>query len=124
MYRQCRERGYATTVDVLMDLGFLKKEQYENWRRGRVPYLEKVCMINLSKLSTLRHEMRSYAQKANLKPSYCFYKQWAVKKKIPLRFSKFGRDDIERQYTTHFVDSARVAKLKSSEKPMDRNPEM
>ena len=69
MYRQCRERGYATTVDVLMDLGFLKKEQYENWRRGRVPYLEKVCMINLSKLSTLRHEMRSYAQKANLKPS-------------------------------------------------------
>ena len=24
MYRQCRERGYAAAVDVLMDLGYLK----------------------------------------------------------------------------------------------------
>ena len=124
MYRQCQERGYAATVDVMMDLGILQKEQYENWRRGRVPYLEKVCTVNLSKLYTLRHEMSSYAQKANLKPSYCFYKQWAVKKRIPLRFSKSGREDIERQYATHFVDSARVGKLKSSEKPMDREQEI
>ena len=114
MYRQCRERGYAAAVDVLMDLGYLKKEQYENWRHGRVPYLERVCTVNLSKLSTIRHEMRVYARKANLKPSFCYYKQWAVKgKTIPLRFSKYGKEDIEKQYATHFVDSKRVAELKS-----------
>ena len=64
--------------------------------------------------------MRVYAGKANLKPSFCFYKQWAVKKKggqgkspvIPLRFSKSGREDIERQYATHFVDATRIAQLK------------
>ena len=47
-------------------------------------------------------------------------KQWAVKKKggqgkspvIPLRFSKSGREDIERQYATHFVDATRIAQLK------------
>ena len=121
MYHQCRDRGYATAVDVLMDIGILKKENYENWRHGRVPYLEKVCEINLSKLSTIRHEMRVYARKAKLKPSFCFYKQWAVKKKgglgkkpvIPLRFSKFGKEGIEKQYSTHFVDSSRIAELKS-----------
>ena len=121
MYHQCRDRGYATTVDVLMDLGYLKKEHYENWRQGRVPYLERVCTVNLSKLSTIRHEMRVYARKANLKPSFCYYKQWAVKKKggqgkkpvIPLRFSKYGKEDIEKQYSTHFVDSKRIAELKS-----------
>ena len=121
MYHQCRSRGYATAVDVLMDLGYLKKEQYENWRHGRVPYLERVCTANLSKLSTIRHEIRVYARKANLKPSFCYYKQWAVKKKggqghrpvIPLRFSKSGKEDIEKQYATHFVDSKRVAELKS-----------
>jgi len=31
---------------------------------------------------------------------------------IPLRFSKSGREDIERQYATHFVDSTRIAQLK------------
>ena len=121
MYHQCRNRGYATAVDVLMDLGYLKKEHYENWRHRRVPYLERVCTVNLSKLSTIRHEMRVYARKANLKPSFCYYKQWAVKKKggqghrpvIPLRFSKAGKEDIEKQYATQFVDSKRVAELKS-----------
>ena len=114
MYHQCRNRGHATAVDVLMDLGYLKKEHYENWRHGRVPYLERVCTVNLSKLSTIRHEMRVYARKAGLKPSFCFYKQWAVKgKTIPLRFSKFGKEDIEKQYATHFVDSKRVAELKA-----------
>ena len=66
--------------------------------------------------------MRVYAAKANLKPSFCFYKQWAVEKTggqgkqsvIPLRFSKSGRDDIERQYATHFVDSARIVQLKEA----------
>ena len=121
MFHQCRNRGYATAVDVLMDLGYLKKEHYENWRHGRVPYLERVCTVNLSKLSTIRHEMRVYARKAGLKPSFCYYKQWAVKKKggqghrpvIPLRFSKYGKEDIEKQYATHFVDSKRIAELKS-----------
>ena len=121
MYHQCRDRGYATAVDVLMDIGVLKKENYENWRHGRIPYLERVCEINLSKLSTVRHEMRVYARKAKLKPSFCYYKQWAVKKRggqgkkpvIPLKFSKFGKEEIEKQYSTHFVDSSWIAELKN-----------
>ena len=57
----------------------------------------------------------------NLKPSFRYYKQWTVKKKggqvhrpvIPLCFSKSGKEDIEKQYATHFVDSKPVAELKS-----------
>lgn len=30
MYRQCKERGYAAPVDVLMDIGVLPKNQYEH----------------------------------------------------------------------------------------------
>ena len=106
MYRQCRSRGYAATVDVLMDIGVLPKDKYEDWRFGRIPYLERVCMVNLGKLSTVRHQMRVYAQKAGLKPSFCCYKQWGVKKKggqgrkpvIHLRFSKSGNPEVERWY--------------------------
>ena len=121
MYRQCRDRGYAAPVDVLMEIGYLSKKDYENWRYGRVSYLERVCTANLSKLSTVMHQMRVYAKKAELKPSFCYYKQWGVKKKggqgrkpvIPLRFSKSGDPEIERWYATHFVDTKRVSQLKA-----------
>ena len=120
MSRQCNERGYATPVDVLMDIGALSKKSYEDWRYGRIDYLERVCTMNLHKLSSVLHQMKVYAGKAGLKPSFCYYKRWGVKKKngqghkpvIPLRFSKSGNEYIERTYATHFVNSYRIQQLK------------
>lgn len=120
VYLQCRNRGFAAPVDVLMDVGYLSKQDYENWRYGRVDYLERVCKANLSKLSLVMCEIRSYAAKAGLKP-FCYYKRWGTKKKngqgskpvIPLRFSKSGAPEIERRYATHFVDLKRTAQLKT-----------
>ncbi len=42
MYRQLQTRGYAAPVDVLIDTGILPKQKYEDWRFGRVRYLEAV----------------------------------------------------------------------------------
>ena len=131
MYLQCKKRGYATAVDVLMDIGILAKDKYEAWRFGRISYLERVCMINLRKLSTVRHQMRVYAQKAGLKPSFCYYKQWGAKKKggqgrkpvIPLHFSKSGDPDVERWYATHFIDTKRVSELKTARQKPPADPE-
>jgi len=130
MYQQLKRKGYATAVDVLMDLGVLSKANYELWRNGKVSYLERVCSINLKKLSTILHEMRVYTKKMSLKPSYCVYKKWAVKKKngqgkkpvIKLKFSKSGADDIEKWYATHFVDTKRIKELKE-EKRIGNNDE-
>ena len=47
MYQQCQRWGYAAPVDVLMDIGVLPKKKYEEWRFGRVSYLESVCTVNL-----------------------------------------------------------------------------
>lgn len=123
VYHQCQRRGYATPVDVLMEIGVLPKQKYEDWRFGRVDYLERVCTVNLRKLSFIMHRMRVYAQKTGLKPSFCYYKQWGVKKKngqghkpvIPLRFSKSGNLEIEKWYATHFVDTKRIAVLKAQQ---------
>ena len=65
-------------------------------------------------------QIRKYAMKSGLKPSYCYYKQWGTKKKsgqgrkpvIPLRFSKSGKGDIERAYATHFVDVKQIKQIK------------
>ena len=131
MYQQIQRRGYATPVDVLMDTGILSKQKYEDWRYGKVDYLERVCTANLKKLSLVLHQMRVYAQKSNLKPSFCYYKRWGVKKRggqgkkpvIPLRFSKTGDSEIEKWYATHFVDSKRSALLKEQQNPQSASPE-
>lgn len=116
-HHQREKRGYVAPVDVLMDMGVLSKQKYEDWRFGKIPYLEQVCTCNLRKLSVIMKEIRSCAQKSDLKPSFCFYKQWGQKEKrmnkaIPLRFSKSGYPDIERQYATHYVDHKRIEGLK------------
>ena len=105
MYHQLQKTGIATPVNVLMDLGVLAEADYENWRYGRVDYLERVCKVNLHKLAFIMKEVRAYARKNGLKPSWTFYKQWGRKNKpnIKLRFSKSGDEGIERNYATHYV---------------------
>ena len=105
MYHQVNTTGYATAVQTLMDAGILSKEDYERWRNGQVPCLEKVCKINLKKLAGVLEEMKRYASKNNLKPSFTFYKQWGRKNKstVQLRFSKTGNEYIEKLYATHYV---------------------
>lgn len=112
MYEAIRDKGVAAPVDILMAIGVLRREDYENWRRGRVPYLEKVCQCNLSKLSSIMREMRMFAQKNKLKPSWTAYNQWGQKKKIRLRFSKSGNEQIEKNYATSFVSPEKVAAAK------------
>lgn len=110
---QCQTRGYATVVDVLMDIGILSKQNYTNWRNGKVAYLEQVCNVNLSKLALVLIEIRVRARQSNLTPSLTSYNRWGKKGgPITLRFSKSGQQSIENQYATHFLDRQRIAELK------------
>lgn len=69
MYLQMQKNGLASPIQVLLDMKILSKEDYERWRFGKVDYLERVCKVNLSKLSFIMREMRGYAAKNNLKAS-------------------------------------------------------
>ena len=79
VYHQRQQRGYAAPADVLVDIGVLPKQKYEDWRFGKARYLEAVCTCNLKKLSFIMKQIRFYAKKLNLKPSFCYYKRWGVK---------------------------------------------
>lgn len=118
IYHQCQQRGYAAPVDVLIEISVLPKQKYEEWRFGKISYLEQVCTCNLRQLSVIMKEIRSFSEKAGLKPSFCYYKRWGVKKKqgrkpvLPLRFSKSGKPEIEKAYATHYIDRKRVEEIK------------
>jgi hypothetical protein len=113
MYALMKEKGFTSSVDVLMSIGVLSKEHYEDWRFGRVPFLERVCGASLSKLSAISHEIRVFAQKNGLKPSWTDYRKWGKGNRIPLRFSKSGNGRIEELYATHYVSQRYFAEVRA-----------
>ena len=108
VYTLVKDRGFASPVDVLMEIGALSKDDYERWRFGRVDYLERVCKTNLRKLSLVNREIRAYAKKHDLKPSWTDYRKWGKGENTRLRFSKSGDEQIERLYATHYVSQRTV----------------
>ena len=135
-----KETGVITAVDVLMAIGVLSKTDYERWRRGdRVDYLERVCKINLKKLSTMNREIRTFAKKNDLKASWTFYRQWSKLDKngkaksknkakhqgqdkpqsVKLRFSKSGDEGVERQYATHYISQKTIDEIKERRLQVD-----
>ncbi|MDF2612111.1 MAG: hypothetical protein K0R92_3585 [Lachnospiraceae bacterium] len=115
MYHQKQKNGYATTVQVLIDLQILTTEDYEKWRFGRVDYLERICKVNLSRLKFILGTMQEYSKKQGLKESFTYYKKWGSKGKdtIKLRFSKSGNENVEKRYATHYVKSKEGIALSS-----------
>ena len=90
-------------IDVLIEMSLLRPEQVQDWRRGRVPYLEKVIDCNLTRLSRLLRILRFHAQNLNLIPSVTVYVRWGKGPKQRLRFTKTGDSRLEEAYSRHFV---------------------
>ena len=61
--KQLARGKVVAPVDVLVNMGMLKSERVEDWRRGRVPYLERVIVCNLTRLSRLLRILRFHAHK-------------------------------------------------------------
>jgi len=98
-----KEKSYVSSVDLLMKLNYLSKSDYDNWRFGKVGYLEKVCKVNLSKLSFINGNLERIGKELNLKESWTGYIKYGKGQKMKLRFSKSNDDNTERRYATHYV---------------------
>ena len=103
-----------TAIDVLVGLGWLQQRRVDEWRQGRVDYLERVVVINLGKISAAMRAFADWAQDKGLQPSETAYLARGRERR-PLRFSKSGDPQIELAYRTHWVSpelsEAKRAKL-------------
>ena len=96
--------GVVAPVEVLLRLKRITKKQYEDWRFGRIAYLERVCIGNLSRMARILRIIELHARKLGLTPSHTAYHKWGRGgKRIVLRFSKFGRPSIEAAYSRHYL---------------------
>jgi hypothetical protein len=100
--RTLAEQRYVRPVDMLLGLGWLAPTHLDEWRQGRVPYLEQVTQANLSKISAAMAEFRRWAQARGLTPSETAYVA-RTRDRRPLRFSASNKPAIERAYRTHWV---------------------
>lgn len=97
-----QKRKFVTAIDVLVGIGWLEPRRVDQWRQGRVDYLERVTTANLGKISTAMRCFRRWAQARGLRPSETAYVT-RTRDRRPLRFSKSGDPEIERAYRTHWV---------------------
>ena len=112
------KQGFISSTDVLIELGYLSQADYENWRKGKIEYLEKTCQVNLGKLTTINRILRQESKKMKLEPSWTDYNKYGKGPKMRLRFSNSGEENIEKAYSTHYVNKYRINQLNE----LKRNP--
>jgi len=93
---------YASSIDVLVGIGWLDPGAVKRWRQGQVGYLEAVVQTNLSRISEAMKLFRLWARAKGLVPSETAYLARAPSRPH-LRFSKSGNPSIETLCRTHWV---------------------
>ncbi len=109
------KQGYINSIDVLKSLGYLSIDKINDWRNGRIPYLEKVCTVNLGTLSFINKTIRQISIELKLKQSLTDYRKYGKGVKTKLVFSKTADENIEKAYSTHYIDAVRINELKQKQ---------
>ena len=103
------QRGdIVAPIDVLVCMSLLTREDIDDWRRGRVPYLERRIDCNLSRLSRLLRILRFHAHDLDLVPTITVYVRWGKGPKQRLHFTKSGDPRLEEAYARHFRRPGKV----------------
>lgn len=110
------EKQEASPLELLLRMDKITPQLVQEWRAGKVPYLERVIHGNLSQLSFIMSIYRKTAKEMGLQESYRSYTRSGKGPKRPLRFSKSGEASIEKGYSTHHI------KKKPADKPSPQQP--
>src|SRR3972149_11314457 len=110
--------NFVSPIKVFIGMGLLGQPDVDEWRKGRVPYLEKVIKCNLAKANRILRILRMNAHDLRLQPSVTVYKRKKKSGKIPLQFSKSGEKNLEEAYSRHFVKLGKA----SADKALDAAP--
>jgi hypothetical protein len=117
-------KGYVSSIDVLVGIGWLDAGAVERWRRGQIDCLERVVQTNLPRISEAMKLFRSWATERGLSASPTQYVTRTPRRRT-LRFSRSGAPTIEGLYRTHWVAGGTSARKRErlAEK-LSRAPEL
>jgi hypothetical protein len=101
--RCLKAKGHINMVDVLIELKRLSREDYERWRLGQVPFLERVILGNLAKLKAVLSAVQTNSARGKLTARTTAYWSRGKRKRQRLWFTKSGDPNLERAYATHYL---------------------
>jgi hypothetical protein len=117
-------RNVVTAIDVLQGIGWLPQARVDEWRQGRLSYLEDGVSTNLHKISAVMRMFRRWAESRGLARRETAYVS-RTRDRHQLRFSKSGELSIERAYRTHWVSpELSVAKQERLAERQGRAPDL
>jgi hypothetical protein len=93
-------QGYASSIDVLVGIGWLDAGKVEQWRRGQIDYLKRVVHSNLPRISEAMKLFRSWAARRGL---YASPTSYIARRPRRQTLSRSGDPTIEALYRTHWV---------------------
>lgn len=112
--RCMKSKRHIALVNVFMEMGRLSQKNHEDWRMGRAPYLERVIELNLSRINDVCRAIHASARRGKLKPNWTAYVQRGKGGRPPLRFTKSGDPNLERQWATHYLMPVRETNTAAS----------
>jgi hypothetical protein len=92
----------VSSLDVLAQIGWLPWGLVDDWRRGRVDYLERVAAVGPDRLATALEHLRRWAIRRGLEPGDVDYVA-ATRDRRSLRFTADGDQAAERAWRTHWI---------------------
>lgn len=95
-----KDSDEVSPLKIMIKMGNITPQGYDAWRRGQVPYLEKVFQGNLSKACRCLRIINFHVHDLNMTPTHHTYRQINGKKK--LRFTKSNLENMENSYSTHY----------------------
>ena len=98
-----REKGFVAPIELFIRMDLLSPASVEDWRRGRIPYLERAIECNLSKAARILRILRMHAHDLDLRPVSTVYKRWTKGPRMLLQFSKTDDRAVEEAYARHFL---------------------
>jgi hypothetical protein len=96
-------QNYVSAIDVLTGMGLLAPTHVENWRNGRIDYLEPAIQGSPEKISFSMGEFRRWAEAKGLRPSETRYVRQTREGIQNLQFSSSGDQAVEQFFRIHFV---------------------
>ena len=100
------QQHYVSAIDVLCGIGWLLATQVEDWRKGRLDFLERVIQGSWEKNAFALKTLERWATEKGLNPTETEYVRVSRGATVALQFTAGGLAEIEKRYRIHYVSPA------------------
>ena len=94
---------YVSPIDVLTRMGLLQPIHVEQWRKGRIDFLEREIQANPKKVWLALSTFRKWAEAQGLNPAETKYVRTGRMGAADLQFTASGDPSMEAIYRTHYL---------------------